>query len=84
LLVGAFWRVRKWDTPVARLVWIFFLYVFLGYWINGMSLASGYNSDVNLWFIFALAIFYKYWMTDEDWLTARSPAEQMIQEFDFA
>ena len=61
----AFWRLRKQPKRNARLAWIYFLYIFLSYWISGMSLLSGYGSELNLWFIFAVAILYKYSITDK-------------------
>jgi O-antigen ligase len=64
LLFCAFWTVRRRNTPDSRLVWKYFLYLFLGYWISGMSGASGFNSDVNLWYVFAISVLYKYQMTD--------------------
>jgi O-antigen ligase len=68
----AFWRLRKKSNSNARLAWTYFLYIFLGYWINNVTLASGYNSDLNLWFIFAVAILYKYSMS-------RSPSEELVE-----
>jgi O-antigen ligase len=64
LLFYAFWAVRRRNTPDSRMVWKYFLYLFVGYWISGMSGSSGLNSDVNLWFFFAIAVLYKYHMTD--------------------
>ena len=61
----AFWRLRRKPEQHARLAWIYFLYIFLGYWINGMTLESGYNSDLNFWFIFSIAVLYKGSMTEE-------------------
>jgi O-antigen ligase len=63
-LVLAFCKLRKRRTRDSQLVWTSFLYVFLGYWINGMMLASGYSSDLNLWFVFTIAILYKYAITE--------------------
>jgi len=61
----AFWRLRKQPKRNAQLAWTYFLCIFLGYWINSMTLQSGYNSDLNLWFIFSIAILYKYSMTEK-------------------
>ncbi len=47
------------------LAWKFFLFIFLAYWINGMSLASAYYSDLNLWYMLALAILYKFAATSK-------------------
>ena len=46
--------------PESKLIWTSFLYIFLGYWINGMSLASGYYSDLNLWYLLVIAIMMKF------------------------
>jgi O-antigen ligase len=59
-LVYAFLHIRKRGTPGAKMVWKYFIWIFLGYWISGLSLTSGYYSDLNLWFVFAIAILYKY------------------------
>jgi len=60
LLVAAFRQVRRQGTPIAELVWKGFLCVFLSYWVSGLSLASGYYSDLNLWFVFAVTILYRF------------------------
>jgi hypothetical protein len=65
LLVMAFWKLRRSALPGRKLSWIFFGYVFLSYWISGLALTSGYYSDLNLWYIFCLAVIYKYGITDE-------------------
>lgn len=59
-LVLAFRRIRKQPTPAATLAWKFFLFLFLGYSINGLSLASGFYADLNLPFVLVLTILYKY------------------------
>jgi O-antigen ligase len=58
-----FWRLRKLPNRSAQLAWTYFLYIFLGYWIHGMAESSGYSSDLNLWFVFSIAVLYKYSMT---------------------
>jgi O-antigen ligase len=60
LFVACFWRLRRTHPDRAPLVWKSFLFIFLGYWINGMSLLSGYYADLNLWYMFALAVLYKF------------------------
>ncbi len=62
MLFAVFWRMRRSASGVARRAWTYFLYIFLGYWIHGMSESSGYISDLNLWFVFAIAVLYKYSM----------------------
>jgi O-antigen ligase len=66
LLVTAFWKIRRRDTRDAKRVWTYFIFIFLCYWVNGMTLASGYNSDLNLWFVFAISVLYKFAMTDSE------------------
>ncbi len=63
LLVIAFCRMKAGKQSVEKLVWAFFLYMFLTYWITGMSEGSYYSSDLNLWFMFCLACLYKYALT---------------------
>jgi O-antigen ligase len=60
LLVVAFWKIYRSHLPESKLIWTTFLYIFLGYWINGMSLASGYYSDLNLWYLLVIAILMKF------------------------
>jgi O-antigen ligase len=66
LLVIAFWKFRRRDTRDAKVVWTYFIFIFLCYWVNGMTLASGYNSDLNLWFVFAISVLYKFEMADSE------------------
>jgi O-antigen ligase len=66
LLVMAFWKIRRRDTRDAKVAWTYFIFIFLCYWTNGMTLASGYNSDLNLWFVFAICVIYKFAMTDNE------------------
>lgn len=65
LLLRAFWKMRTRDTRDTRFVWRMFLFVFLSYWITGMSLTSGYYLDVNICFIFVLCCIYKYGLTED-------------------
>ena len=60
----AFWQLRRRRSQNAQ-AWTYFLYIFLGYWINNMTLASGYTSDLNLWFIFSIALLYKFSTTEK-------------------
>jgi hypothetical protein len=60
VVVAAFWRLRLRRTPEARLTITLFTYVFLTYWITGVSLTSGYYSDLNMWYMFVLAFMYKF------------------------
>ncbi len=63
-LVFAFWKLRRLKKKSGKLAWTFFLYIFLSYWISGLALASAYYSDLNLWFLFCLAVIYKYAITE--------------------
>jgi O-antigen ligase len=65
MLFLAFWRLRKRRDRNAQLAWTYFLYIFLSYWISGLSLQSGYSSDLNLWFIFSITILYKISMSEK-------------------
>lgn len=73
LLVWAFWKARRQRTQAARLAWIFFVYIFLSYWISGLALTSGYYSDLNLWYLFALAVVYRCATNDEPEPVAAGP-----------
>ncbi len=64
LLVVAFWKLCRPATADHADVWRYFLFIFLAYWVNGMSLASAYYSDLNLWYMLAISILYKYALTD--------------------
>jgi O-antigen ligase len=65
LLLRAFWKMRTRDSADASFVWKMFLYVFVSYWITGLSLGSGYYLDVNMWFIFVVCCIYKYGLTED-------------------
>jgi TonB family protein len=59
----SFWTLRKRRSPDAILAATFFLYVFFSYWINGLMLTSGYESDLNFWYLFVTAVLYKFAVT---------------------
>jgi O-antigen ligase len=86
LLVSVFWGVRKRGTRDSQLAWTYFLSIFLCYWINGMTLASGYASDLNLWFIFAIAILYKYSITEKAEAISPGPVDKpsIEREYEYA
>jgi O-antigen ligase len=73
LLVVAFLRLKRKGGPEATVLWKYFLYVFLGYWISGLTLASGYSSDLNLWFMFVCMAMYKYAATGKNLRIATFP-----------
>jgi O-antigen ligase len=63
-LFMCFMRLKSSEPEGSRQVWTCFLYVFLSYWVNGMSLTAGYYSDLNLWYVFVLMVLYKYAITE--------------------
>jgi hypothetical protein len=75
LLVSAFWKLRQANTDDSKLVWKAFLFLFLCYWINGISLTIIYFEDLNLWYLFALAALYKFAIS--------SPESRNSQHFGF-
>lgn len=62
LLLRAMWQLRQLNSS-GRLVWKYFVYMFLSYWITGLTEGSGY-SPLNLWCAFAIAAFYKFVLTE--------------------
>ena len=62
LLLRQMWRLRQLSGS-AHLVWKYFVYMFLTYWITGLTEGSGY-SPLNLWYVFAIAVSCKYALTD--------------------
>jgi hypothetical protein len=60
LFVVAFWKLRQRNSAESRLAWKTFLFIFLCYWINGLSLTIAYYGDLNLWYMLVLAIIYKF------------------------
>ena len=59
LLWTAFRRLRG-RGERGRLAWRYFIFIFLAYWISGMTLSSGYFGDLNHWFVFALTLLYSF------------------------
>jgi O-antigen ligase len=64
LLFRAMWRLRLFNSS-GHLAWKYLLYLFLTYWITGLSESSGY-SPLNLWYMFAVGVPFKYALTDPD------------------
>lgn len=64
LLFRQMWQWRH-SSRSAYLVWKYFLYIFLSYWITGITEGSGY-SPLNLWCVFVIAVFCKYVLTEPD------------------
>jgi hypothetical protein len=64
LLVAAFWKLRVDGMRRPAWIWKIFVYVFLSYWVTGLSVTSGHYGDLNLWYLFVVACLYKYGMTE--------------------
>jgi O-antigen ligase len=64
LLFKAMWELRKLSRP-GNLAYKYYLYLFLTYWITGLTESSGY-SPFNFWYIFAASVFYKYALAAPD------------------
>jgi hypothetical protein len=63
LLIAAFWKLRRGISADSKLAWRTFLFIFLCYWINGMSLTIIYYGDLNIWFMVVLTMIYKFGIT---------------------
>jgi O-antigen ligase len=59
LLIVAFRHLRSRGERGER-AWRYFVYVFLGYWIPGLTWTSAQSGDLNIWFMFALCLLYRY------------------------
>jgi O-antigen ligase len=64
LLLTAMWHLRQFSSSGSP-GWKCFVYLFLTYWITGLTESSGY-SPLNLWYVFAIAVVYKYMLTGLD------------------
>jgi hypothetical protein len=73
LLLRAMWQLRQLSS-LGRLAWKYYVYLWLTYWITGLTESSGY-SPLNLVYIFATTVFFKYAITDPDLI--RSGAVQV-------
>jgi O-antigen ligase len=64
-LVGAFWKLRgRFDN--SDQVWKTFVLIYMSYWINGSTLTLLYTGDLNIWYMFVLAVLYKFGITRQD------------------
>jgi hypothetical protein len=54
-LIRAMWRIRKVYPPG----WLAFLYCLLIYMLIGFDFATAYFSDINLFYVFILAVIYQ-------------------------
>jgi len=68
LIVVAFWRIRRADSSESNLVWKTFLFLFMAFSINGLSLTIIYFGDANLWYMFVIGVIYKFAITGRDHL----------------
>jgi len=73
LLVRSMWKLRHLNSS-GILAWKYLFYLFLTYWITGLSESSGYGS-LNLWFMFVVGVIYKYVLTEPE---AALPGEEEI------
>ncbi len=64
LFLRAFYQLRQRRTPASLQAWRYLLYIFLCYWISGLTLTAGYYSDLNMWFMFCVALIYKHAITE--------------------
>jgi len=51
------------KTPNHFACWTF-ISIFVGYWVFGMDVGSGFLSELNMWYMFAVAICFKYAYTE--------------------
>ncbi len=65
-LVYAFWKLQRSGSRELDLVWKTFLFMFLSYWVNGLTLTIIYSPDINIWYLFALGVLYKFAITSRD------------------
>lgn len=79
LLLRAIWQLRGF-CGCGHLVWKYYVYVFLCYWITGLTESSGY-SPLNLWYMFVIAVSCKYVLTEPDLIR---PEEMQIPDQAFS
>ncbi len=72
-LLMAMWQLRQLSSS-GCLVWKYYVYLFLSYWITGLTESSGY-SPLNLGYVFAVTVSYKYALTEPDLI---QPAEVQV------
>jgi O-antigen ligase len=64
LLLKGMWQLRR-SSLSGSLAWKFCFYMFLAYWITGLTESSGY-SPLNLLYVFAITVAHKLVITDPD------------------
>ena len=55
---------RELPVKQAHLAWSAFVSIFAAYWIFGMDVSVGYFEELNIWYMFALAVCIKYAYTE--------------------
>lgn len=78
LLLKAMWELRN-SSRSGRIAWKCFVYLFLTYWVTGLTESSGYG-PLNLWYLFVVAVLCKYVLTEPDPLhpSAQQDPEEVI------
>jgi|ERR1051326_7839699 O-antigen ligase len=79
LLLLALWHLRK-SSGSGPLVWKYFIYLFLTYWITGLTESSGFEA-LNIWYAFAIAVCYKFGLTAP---ASNAPAESELAAVSFS
>jgi O-antigen ligase len=79
LLFGQMWQLRQLSSS-GYLVWKYFVYLFLSYWITGLTEGSGY-SPLNLWYVFAISVSCKYVLMEPGLIQS---VEEQISDLPFS
>jgi hypothetical protein len=79
LLFKAIWQLRQ-SSSSGYLAWKYYVYLFLSFWITGLTESSGY-SPLNLWYVFVVTICCKYALSDPDLM---QPAEVQVPDEAFS
>jgi hypothetical protein len=58
-LVAAFWNLRK-RGERGRHTWRYFIFIFLTYWVTGITETTGAYGDLNMWFMLAVGLLYRF------------------------
>jgi hypothetical protein len=53
-------RKLRLKRALGTLTWWTIISIFAAYWVVGMDLGSGYYSELNMWYMFAIAICFRY------------------------
>jgi len=79
LLLMAMWQLRQLSRS-SYLAWKYYVYLFLSYWITGLTESSGYGY-LNLWYVFAVTVSCKYALTEPDLI---QPGEVQVADEAFS